>query len=48
MLKWGRQGHNSRGVVGTKSSELAVVCPSSPHPGINLPEGWENAPIEMW
>ena len=47
MLKWGRWGHNSSGVVGTKSGELVVVCPFCPHPGINLPDGWENAPIGM-
>ena len=30
-----------------KLGELAVVCPSCPHPGINLLEGWEDAPIAM-
>jgi hypothetical protein len=47
LLKWGGRGHDPSGVVGTKSGELAVVCPSCPHPGINLPDGWEDAPIEM-
>ena len=47
MLKWGGRGHDPSGAVGTKSGELAVVCPSCPHPGINLPDGWENAPIGM-
>ena len=43
----GPRGHDPSGVVGTKSGELVVVCPSCPHPGINLPDGWEDAPIEM-
>lgn len=47
LLKWGGRGHDPSGVVGTKPGELAVVCPSCPHPGINLPVGWEDAPIEM-
>ena len=47
MLKWAGRGHDLSGVIGTKSGELVVVCPSCPHPGINLPEGWEDAPIVM-
>ena len=43
MLKWGGRGHDPSGVEGTKPGELAIKCPSCPHPGINLPEGWENA-----
>lgn len=47
LLKWGGRGHDPSGVIGTKSGELVVVCPSCPHPGINLPNGWEDASIEM-
>ena len=47
LLKWGGRGHDPSDVVGTKPGELVVVCPSCPHPGINLPDGWEDAPIEM-
>ena len=47
LLKWGGRGHDPSGVASTKSGELVVVCPSCPHPGINLPDGWENAPVEM-
>ena len=47
LLKWAGRGHDPSGVIGTKSGELVVVCPSCPHPGINLPEGWEDAPIAM-
>ncbi|KAJ7191702.1 hypothetical protein GGX14DRAFT_537830 [Mycena pura] len=28
----------------TQRGELAVLCRACPQPGINLPEGWENAP----
>jgi hypothetical protein len=46
MLKRGGRGHDPMGIGGTQSGELAVLCPSCPHPGINLPEGWEDVPIE--
>ena len=48
LLKWGGHAHDPSSAAGTKSGELAVVCPSCPHSGINLPEGWEEAPIGMW
>jgi hypothetical protein len=47
MLKRAGRGHDPSGVLGTKPGELAVVCRACPIPGINLPEGWENAPPEM-
>ncbi|PPQ82081.1 hypothetical protein CVT26_003681 [Gymnopilus dilepis] len=43
MLKRAGRGHDTSGVGGTKEGELAIVCPSCPHPGINLPAGWEKA-----
>lgn len=46
MLKRGGRGHDPTGASGTKDGELAVACPSCPHPGINLPDGWESAPEE--
>ncbi|KAJ7444081.1 hypothetical protein B0H11DRAFT_1747673 [Mycena galericulata] len=46
MLKRAGRGHDPSGVFGTGSGELAVECPVCPHPGVNLPEGWENAPPE--
>ena len=48
LLKWGGRGHDPTGIDSTKSGELAVLCPSCPHPSINLPDGWEDVPIEMW
>lgn len=26
---------------------MAVLCPSCPHPGINLPDDWQDAPLAM-
>ncbi|KAF7345876.1 CxC2 domain-containing protein [Mycena venus] len=43
MLKWGGRGHDLGGAAATKSGELAVSCPACPHPGVNLPDDWENA-----
>ncbi|KDQ53086.1 hypothetical protein JAAARDRAFT_137733, partial [Jaapia argillacea MUCL 33604] len=47
MLKRGGCGHNPLGVRGTKNAELSIVCPACPHPGINLPDAWNEAPREM-
>lgn len=47
MLKRAGRGHDECGVQGTRPGELAVICPACPHPGINLPEGWEDAPVEQ-
>ncbi|KAF7795849.1 hypothetical protein EIP86_007016 [Pleurotus ostreatoroseus] len=44
MLKRAGRGHDPSGIAGTQPGDLAVVCPACPHPGINLPEGWEDAP----
>ena len=44
MLKRGGWGHNVMGIEGMQSGELAVACPSCPHPGINLLLGWEDVP----
>ncbi|KAF9470579.1 hypothetical protein BDN70DRAFT_777251, partial [Pholiota conissans] len=44
MLKRGGRGHDEAGVAGTKDGELAVQCPSCPHPGINLPADWRDVP----
>lgn len=47
MLKRAGRGHDEAGVGATKDGELAVLCPSCPHPGINLPEDWSEAPKEQ-
>jgi len=41
MLKRGGRGHIDHGIQTTKAGALAVLCPSCPHPGKNMPEGWE-------
>jgi len=46
MLERGGRGHDLMGIEGTQSGELTVLCPLCPHPGINLPEGWEDVLIE--
>ncbi|SJL08297.1 uncharacterized protein ARMOST_11660 [Armillaria ostoyae] len=46
MLKRGGRAYADDRVAATKPGELAVLCPSCPRPGINLLEGWENAPLE--
>ncbi|KAF9552469.1 hypothetical protein CPC08DRAFT_738160 [Agrocybe pediades] len=43
LLKWAGRAHDSTGVAGTKEGELALMCPSCPRPGINLPDDWESA-----
>lgn len=47
MLKRAGRAHDEAGVAGTKDGELAVMCPSCPHPGINLPDGWDEVPKEQ-
>lgn len=37
------RAHDPAGVNSTSPGQCAVECPACPHPGQNLPEGWENA-----
>lgn len=46
LLKRGGRGHDASGAAGTANGELAIRCPSCPHPGINLDEGWSDVPKE--
>jgi hypothetical protein len=46
-LKRGGRGHAESGVSGTANGELAIMCPSCPRPGINLPPGWEEVEESM-
>lgn len=43
-LKRGGRGHDPTGASGTSEGELALLCPTCPHPGINLPDNWAAAP----
>ena len=45
-LKRGGRAHDSTGAKGTSNGELAILCPSCPHPGINLPQGRATEPQE--
>ncbi|KAF9030912.1 hypothetical protein BJ165DRAFT_1411288 [Panaeolus papilionaceus] len=40
-LKRAGHGQDPTGVDGTPQGGLAVECPACPHPGRNLPSGWE-------
>lgn len=46
MLKRFGRGHDPGGVATTQPGSCAVQCPACPHPGVNLPEDWQNAPPE--
>ncbi|KAI0037995.1 hypothetical protein FA95DRAFT_1506217, partial [Auriscalpium vulgare] len=49
MLKRAGRCHDAAGVDATAPGELVVECPLCPHPGRNMPEGWEAAPEdEKW
>lgn len=47
LLKRGGRGHDSSGAAGTADGELALQCPSCPHPKINLDKEWSQAPPEL-
>ncbi|KAK0459382.1 uncharacterized protein EV420DRAFT_1642357 [Desarmillaria tabescens] len=47
LLKRGGRVHDVTGPEGTKPGELAVLCPSCPRPGINLPPDWDQAPPHL-
>lgn len=42
-LKRSARGHDPAGIDATSNGELMVECPACPHPGRNLPDGWERA-----
>ncbi|TFK61703.1 hypothetical protein BDN72DRAFT_746198, partial [Pluteus cervinus] len=46
MLKRTGRGHERGGVDATGTGQCAILCPACPHPGLNLPENWENAPAD--
>ncbi len=45
-LKRAGRGHDSSGAEGTSDGELAIMCPSCPHPGINLPDNWTEVSVD--
>ncbi|KAG6825395.1 hypothetical protein H0H92_003827 [Tricholoma furcatifolium] len=44
MAKRSGRGHDPFGIAETKQGGLAIDCCACPHPNINLPTGWEDAP----
>ena len=38
--------YDPKGIQNTTRGELALACPACPIPGLNLPTGWENVPLE--
>lgn len=47
ILKRAGRAHATDGVASTEQGSCAVECPACPHPGKNLPVGWENAPVAV-
>jgi hypothetical protein len=40
-LKRAGCGHEGKELSTLEEGRLAMLCPCCPHPGINLPDGWE-------
>ncbi|KAH8115645.1 hypothetical protein DFH11DRAFT_1507356, partial [Phellopilus nigrolimitatus] len=47
LAKRSGRAHDPSGIEGTKDGQLALDCPACPHPGKNLPEGWETS-TTLW
>ncbi|KAG1889045.1 uncharacterized protein F5891DRAFT_1131886 [Suillus fuscotomentosus] len=48
-LKHSGHGHHPTGISSTQDGDLAVLCPTCPHPGKNLPTNWETSPSsQQW
>ena len=45
-LKRGAAGHAATKIDELSQGTLAIECPACPHPGRNLPAGWEEEPGE--
>jgi hypothetical protein len=43
QLKRGGGGHITTGLASLPDGALALECPACPHPGRNLPQGWDKA-----
>ncbi|KAF7971367.1 hypothetical protein HWV62_21322 [Athelia sp. TMB] len=48
MVKRAGQGHQSDGAAMYDPGKCAVMCPACPHPGRNLPDGWEHDKDRSW
>lgn len=43
QAKRGGGGHIANGLASITDGSLALECPACPHPGRNLPQGWDDA-----
>ncbi|KIM63043.1 hypothetical protein SCLCIDRAFT_24604 [Scleroderma citrinum Foug A] len=49
MLKCAGRGHDPSGIVSTHEGQCALLCPTCPQPGKNLPTDWHcAAPEKRW
>ncbi|KAG1800650.1 hypothetical protein EV424DRAFT_1474814 [Suillus variegatus] len=46
LMRTGR-GHDPKGIEATPDRGCVVPCPACPHPGINIPDGWEDSPPDI-
>lgn len=46
-LMRGGRGHEPDGISNTKPGELAIPCRACPHPGINIPDNFVDAPDHL-
>ena len=46
-LKRSGRCHDPTGVAGTKSGELAILCPACPRPEVNLPKNWSTVSDDL-
>jgi hypothetical protein len=47
LMKRSGRGNIKNGLISTSPSDLTVLCPACPIPGINLQDEWEQVPKEM-
>ncbi|KAF9038742.1 hypothetical protein BJ165DRAFT_1352555, partial [Panaeolus papilionaceus] len=43
LLMRSGQGHDPMGAIAILEGAMALLCPACPHPGINMPDGWESS-----
>ncbi|KAG1732569.1 hypothetical protein EDB19DRAFT_2003561 [Suillus lakei] len=46
LMHTGR-GHDPKGIEAAPDGGCVVPCPACPHPGINIPDGWEDSPPDI-
>nr|GAT50649.1 predicted protein [Mycena chlorophos] len=46
LKRGGRFGYLSNEAENTVPGELAIRCPACPRPGVNIPDNWQDTPVE--